>query len=162
MEPQLHPQGKIMRVSSVDWKRKKLTESNLGEEMEIDQPTEHTTEQLGSILPHPVDSDITSQAHNPGSIDSHSTYPSYISRPSNPSRASSRNSSPLTPLPPIHSFRRSARIRQIECKTQRRLPSRPMLYPDAEPSTLFACLANALEDGIDEPKSYEEALSTRM
>lgn len=44
----LHPQGKIMRVSSV-------TESNLGEEMEIYQPTEHTTEQLGSILPHPID-----------------------------------------------------------------------------------------------------------
>lgn len=42
----LHPQGKIIRVSSIDWKREKLpslelTQSDLGdEEMKTDHPTQ--------------------------------------------------------------------------------------------------------------------------
>lgn len=63
----------------------------------------------------------------------------------------------------FHQIRRSARIRQ---NSSPRLTNAYLtdtnphfLRGSSEPTTHFACLAQALQSEIEEPKSYEEALT---
>lgn len=178
----LHPQGEITCASNVDWNREKrpsLQEKSdpaqpLKRKVDEETPLPNNTIRMADpggakkiyqsfetvpILPDPAlltTSTSTSSTQAPEHGGRENTLES------TPDLQTSRQtSSTLSDAPPIHQIRRSATLHQNSS------PKLISAYPtDANPhfprcspgtTTHFACLAQALQSEIEEPKRYEGA-----